>query len=236
MTSVTFKAFRAIDDPDACHRFIQGHRRVLEIFDIAMITSNKPDWISHPNTYVILVESVDDGRAMGGARVQIADNIMALPIEDAVGKVDKKIYEIVKNHRLGLTGEACGLWNSREIAGYGIGSFFLTRACIALAHQLGLKSLFALAAPSTVKIATNAGFSIERSLGKEGFFNYPKLDLVATAMIVQNVLTLGAASEEDREHIFDLMKNPDQVRKESGPKGELKIIYNLSLKNLKKEV
>ena len=233
MKSVTFRAFRAIDDPDACQRFIQGHRRVLEIFDIAMITSNKPDWINHPNTFVILVESSEGARAMGGARVQIADNHMPLQIEDAVGKVDKKIYEVVKAHRQHVTGEACGLWNSREIAGYGIGSFFLTRACIALAHQLGLKSLFALAAPSTVRIAGNAGFSIVTSLGKEGFFNYPKLDLVATAMVVEDVSTLDAAHEEDRAHIFDLMERPRQVRTDRGPKGELKIIYDLVVNNRK---
>ena len=57
MTSVRFRAFRAIDEPESCERFIIGHRRVLEIYDIKMITSNKALWTSHENTYVILVES-----------------------------------------------------------------------------------------------------------------------------------------------------------------------------------
>ncbi len=229
--SVTFRAFRAIDEPESCLRFIEGHRKVLEIFGITMITSNKAMWTHHLNTYVILVESKIDGRAMGGARLQIVDDSLVLPIEEAVGKVDEKIHKIVRSYSdAGATAEVCGLWNSREIAGYGIGSAFLTRAIIVLARRLKVKTLFALCAPATVKTAQRAGFAIERSLGKDGFFNYPKLDLVATAMIIEDVGDLSSATPENQGFIQTLETNPIQNRIERGPKGEIVVDYDLSLK------
>lgn len=227
MLTITFRAFRAIDEPELCEKFIEGHRKVLEIYDIAMITSNKAVWTTHKNTYVILAESKEDGKALGGARIQIADSILPLPIEDAVGRVDKNIYRIVENHKKRKTGELCGLWNSREIAGLGIGSLFLTRAAIAMAYHRGLQSLFGLAAPVTVKVASKAGFVIERSLGENGFFNYPKLDLVATAMIIPDLKTLEFASPYDKKIIYELIDNPSQKRIESGPKGVSEVDYKL---------
>jgi hypothetical protein len=91
-------------------------------------------------------------------------------------------------------------------------------------------SLFALAAPVTVEMCLNAGFSIERYLGNDGFFNYPKLDLVATAMVINDLKSMSNATETDRTHIFEIMQNPEQVIKVNGPKGEVVIDYRLRLK------
>ena len=230
MMSVSFRVFRAIDEPESCLRFIEGHRKVLEIFGITMITSNKASWTTHKNTFVILVESLADGRPLGGARLQIVDSELALPVEEAVGKVDDKIHAVVKEHaEKAATGEVCGLWNSREIAGYGIGSAYLTRAVIALARRLNVKTLFALCAPATVKTAEKAGFLIERSLGDNGFFNYPKLDLVATAMVIADTADLSKATAENSAFIEAIEANPVQNRIEKGPKGEISVEYDLSL-------
>ncbi|RFM25842.1 hypothetical protein [Deminuibacter soli] len=224
MISVKFRAFPAVNDPESCRRFILGHRKVLEAYGITMITSNNAYWMEHANTYVILAEDAD-GNAVGGVRVQIADDTH-LPIEDAVGNVDKRIYEVVSKYKSSRTAEACGLWNAREVAGIGL-SFSLLRAAIAQAGLLGVQTLFALAAPVTVNMCLNAGFVIERSLGKDGFFNYPKLDLVATAMFIDNIADMNNASDEDRSHIFEIRKNPSIVRMETGPKGTAIIEYKL---------
>ncbi|MGI4898377.1 MAG: hypothetical protein ACRYFT_07390 [Janthinobacterium lividum] len=226
MATVTFRAFRAYDEPDTCLRFIEGHRKVLEAYGITMITSNNAKWISHKNTYVILVEATDDCRALGGVKVQIADEEIPLPMVDAVAKVDPKIYDVFNQYKNVKVAEACGMWNSREIAGHGY-SFFILRAAIALAYQLRVKHFYALAAPVTVNMCLNAGFIIERSLGKDGFFNYPKLDLVATAMVINDLKLLSNATEQDRNVIYKLMDNPVQLLKETGPKGEITIDYKL---------
>ena len=233
MISVRFRAFRAIDEPDTCMRFIEGHRKVLEIYGISMITSNKSSWVDNENTYVIIVESVEDGRPMGGARLQIADGKLPLPIEDAVGKVDDKIYEVIKQYGVNRTAELCGLWNSREIAGFGIGSFFLTRAAIALAKAtLMVETIVALCAPATVKMCSKAGFVIEKSLGNDGFFNYPKLDLIATAMIIKDVNFIPTATEDNQRFVDEFVAQPIQSRVEKGPKGEIDVAYDLALSGI----
>ena len=228
MRSVVFRAFRAIDDQESCIKFVAGHRSVLESYGITMITSNNAAWAEHKNTFVILAESPDDHRALGGVRVQIADDQLLLPIVNAVGKVDQRIQEIVDRDKDKVIAEACGMWNAKEIAGYGY-SFFLLRAAIALAYQLKVHTLYALAAPVTVQMCLNAGFRIETSLGKDGFFNYPKLDLVATAMVINDLTTMEHARDEDRTHIFNLMHNPYNVMETTGPKGGILIDYRLKL-------
>jgi len=226
--SVIFRAFRAIDDELSCQKFIKGHRSVLEAYGIAMISSNNAQWTEHANTFVIIAEASDDGRALGGVRVQISDDKLQLPIVKAVGQVDSKIHDVIGRHDGRTIAEACGLWNSREIAGHGY-SFFILRSAIALAYQLKVDSLFALAAPVTVQMCLNAGFKIETSLGNNGFFNYPKLDLVATAMVINDLETMSNSTDTDRAHIFRIMRNPEQVAVVIGPKGEVTIDYRLAI-------
>jgi hypothetical protein len=228
---VRFRAFKATDDEASCFKFIEGHRRVLEIFGITMITSAKHEWVYHDNTYVILVESLEDGRALGGARIQIADEHLALPIETAIGKLDVNIFKQLDG-RKPLTGELCGLWNSKEIAGFGVGSIFLIRAAVALAYSLNLTSLFALCAPATVRGGKKTGFDINIELGNKGQFYYPKLDLIATAVIIDNLRTLEKAEPEIRDLVFDLINNPTQVRQEKSPKGDIEISYELQIPKL----
>ncbi|TDQ06471.1 hypothetical protein [Pedobacter metabolipauper] len=226
---VRFRAFKATEDEEACYKFIDGHRKVLEIYGITMITSAKHQWVTHDNTYVILVESLEDGRALGGARIQIADEELKLPIEDAIGKIDVNIYKQLEERKKLKTGELCGLWNSREIAGFGVGSIFLIRASVALAYTLGLASLFALCAPATVRGGKKTGFDVNIELGNNGQFYYPKLDLIATAVVIDNLRTLEKAEPDIRELVFDLINNPQQIRKETGPKGEIDVMYDLKI-------
>ena len=230
MIALKFTAFKAPDNPEACERFIIGHRRVLEIYDIKMITSNKSAWMDHRNTYVILVESADGTKVLGGARVQIADEEFPLPIEDAVKLVDPKIVDVVAEHKKGKTGELCGLWNSREIAGFGIGSIYLAWSGVALARILRMQTVFALCAPATVRPGKQVGFTIERSLGSNGYFNYPKLNLVATAMVVEDLDNLTSAMDVVKESVNNLFANPQQTIIFETPKGPVSIEYDFRVR------
>src|SRR5690606_23971272 len=180
---VRLRAFRAVDDPVACEKFIEGHMHVLLNFGIEKITSAKTDWMYNPAVFVFIVESLDKSKVYGGVRLHVAGGNQPLPIEEATGRLDPHVYELVAQYARTGTGEGCGLWNSREIAGYGIGSIFLSRAGIAGAAQVGVTSLFSLCAPYTVKLAENMGYRVEEAVGNKGTFYYPKLDLVATAMV-----------------------------------------------------
>lgn len=226
---IKIRAFRAVDDNESCQKFVEGHMRVLKNFGITMITSANVEWFTDPDTYVIVAESMDDGRVLGGARVQVAKGIIPLPIEKAVTELDDSIHDVIKDYIPQGVAELCGLWNSREIAGMGIGSVFLTRTAVSLAPQLGIKSMFALCAAYTVQMAQNAGFQIATFLGNNGTFYYPKDDLIASAMLLYDINDLSYASEAERNEINSLRENPVQIKTEEGRRGAFDIFYELQL-------
>ena len=71
------------------------------------------------------------------------------------------------------------------------------------------------------------GFKVETSLGNEGLFYYPKEDLLATAVILKDVVQLSSADPFERECIFDLRLNPRQTTIQDSAKGEMKIEFDL---------
>lgn len=229
---VRLRAFRAIDDPNACELFFKGHEQVLTSIGVKKVTSSKNEWMSNPASFVLIVESLDKSRVYGGARVHVAGGSEPLPIEQATRTFDSKVAELVRQHaRLG-TGEVCGLWNSREIAGYGIGSIFLFRAAVAISSQIGLQSLFGLCAPYTLKMAQNVGFEITYDVGNNGTFYYPKLDLLATAVHLENLHTMAKAEAEDRDAIFKLRRELNIVTLEVLRKKQMTIHYEIKIPNL----
>ncbi len=229
---VKIRAFRAVDDKEACMKFIEGHRRLLEIhFGVAKVTSSNNDWVNSENTIVIIVEDESGEKVYGGARVQMVDGKIQLPIEHALGHYDSKIFEFVKEG----CAEICGMWNSMEVAGMGIGSLILCRVCVSIVNQLPIDKIYVLCAPVTTRMGKRVGAVIEESLGDRGIFFYPKDDFVATAMAILDVDVLAHAEEKERENIFELREKPNQIKKEKGPKGEFEVMYQLEIPNLTKQ-
>jgi hypothetical protein len=231
---VRLRAFRAIDDPRSCELFVEGHKRVLTSIGVEKVTSSNNDWVHNPAAFVMIVESLDKKHIYGGARIHVAGGTEPLPIEQATGALDPSIYDLVYNYAKKGTGEGCGLWNSREIAGYGIGSIFLTRVGVAMSSQIGLDSLFGLCAPYTVKMAQSVGYEIEEGIGNKGTFYYPKLDLVATVLILRDLKDLSAADEENKEAIRALRENLQGVRIEELRKKKIEIHYDIEIPNMDK--
>lgn len=232
MNNFTFKirAFKAMDDPEACQSYIEGHLRILRLFGISMITSAAPDWIDDPDTHVILVESEDGSKVYGGGRIQVANGRLPLPIETAVADKDPTIHDVINSYAKNGTGEICGLWNSREMASNGIGSLHLGRAIVALAGQMNLSSLFALCAPATVRNCALVGYEVARFIGDNGRFCYPRDHLMATAMVISDLQNLPVAAPRERRLIQELRECPVQQRLEPGIKdGLLDIRYELDI-------
>lgn len=221
------KVFRADTQKTEALKYVDGHRKVLQAYGVTQVTSLKYDWIDEPFTYVILVES-DDGRVMGGGRIQLAGGNIPLPIETAIDDLDPRIFSIVdEKKRNGGAGEYCGLWNSREIAGFGVGSIILIRVGMAVFTQLPLATLFAFASPATLKPSLDVGYRVLTEVGNDGTFYYPKEDLVATALVLDDPSTLKRATDENRATIFGMRHNPVRTVVEKGPKGEIEVDYNL---------
>lgn len=230
---IRIRTFIAPEDQAACEKFIVGHRKLLEIYGISKITSNSNDWADDWGTVVILVEDSNSKKVYGGARVQLVSQHRALPIETAIGRYDENIYRIISaDEKRGGTCEICGLWNSREVAGMGIGSYILSRVGVAITKQLPVVSLFVLCAPITVKMGLRLGCTVERELGNNGLFYYPKDDLIATVMRLKDIDDLSNATEFEREKILSLRNTPQQFVSERGPKGVFDVAYELAIPNV----
>lgn len=225
---LTIRSFRAVDDPESCKIFADGHAKVLMDYGVTKVTSSGASWFYNPAVYVMIAERMDTGETVGGIRIHIADGITRLPMEDAVSAVDTGVYNLIGNYTAEGTAELCGLWNSKTTAGLGIGSFYLMRAGISAAPRLNLKTLFALCAPHTLKISVDKGFEVEKSIGKEGTFIYPKLDLLATTIIIKDLVNLPYALPNERNLILELREKQKLKRIESGPKGDMEIHYDLA--------
>jgi hypothetical protein len=231
---VRIRAFRAIDEPETCKLFIQGHTQVLTDIGVTKVTSSKNGWSKNPNAFVIIVESLNKKKVFGGARVHVAGGTELLPIEQATGAMDSSIHELVWKYAQYGTGEICGLWNSQALAGYGIGTPLLIRTLVSISSQLGIHSLFALCAPYTVKPVVNCGMVLIESIGRNGTFYYPKLDLIATAMVLNEVSTLDKALEEDRSIIFQMREQLNNLRINELKNKEIAIDFELRIPNLDK--
>jgi len=234
---IRIRAFRATDDPETCMRYIQGHRKVLSIYGIENITSNTDDWLYNPSIFVIVVESVDGEKLYGGARVQAVDGITPLPLEEATGTMDSKIYEVVRDYARTGVAEASGLWNSREVAGLGIGSLFPSRCAIVILKQLGISTLLTLSSPATVRFNQWLGLRPLVEVGNDGTFYYPKLDLIATACVMENAATLEDAHMREREKLQYLRSNLQCTVLEKSPFKNLfvNVHYNLVITSADKK-
>ncbi len=221
------RAFKAIDDPESCEKFLHGHGAILSSIGVNKVTSSKATWLENPGTYVLVVEDNESGEVLGGARVDTSYGNTQLPIADATGYMDEKIHDFIAKEAEHGTGEICGLWNSRKVAGMGFGSLFLTRAAVAITTQINVKSLFALCAPYTVATAESFGYSTIKELGNEGTFYYPKLDLLATAMLLPDTNSLSDASELEKDRVPSLREDPEQFFEEELRRRKVPVQYKL---------
>lgn len=227
---IRIRAFRAIDDREACELYAKEHMDVLKIYGITKITTANNSWMENPNVYVIMAERTSDNYPVGGARIHIYNKEYPLPMDVAVKDFDPSVEQLLQQHHdNGGTGEICGLWNSREVAGWGIGTVFLSRAGVALCQQLPMRSMFVLCAEHTIGITLEKGFTIETALGDKGTFFYPKEGLVATAAVINDINDLGNAHDKDREIIMSLRNNCSQTRHEEHNERQIDIEYRLDL-------
>lgn len=224
------RAFKATEDPESCQKFLKGHGEILTSIGVNKVTSSKAGWADNPGTFVLVVEDSESGLVLGGARVDTSYGNDKLPISLATGYMDPKIDDFIAAEAKFGTGEICGLWNSRKVAGLGFGSLFLTRAAVTITTQIGVKSLFALCAPYTVATAEDFGYETIKEVGNEGTFYYPKLDLLATAMKLNDTSTLNNAAELEKTRVVSLRSDPNQRFEEQLRRRSVDVQYQLDLK------
>lgn len=229
---IKIRAFRAVNDKLACEDYLKGHMQVLLDYNVLQVTSYNSSWTENPSAYVLVAELESTGKMVAGIRVEVAKGLFPLPIENAIGDMDDRVYNVVKNYALnGGVGELCGLWNSNEVKGLGT-SFFLTRAAISIIDQLNFKTLMGICAEYTLKMFTDVGFVLDMSLGKNGEFPYPDERYITRALGILNAKTLETANPYDKERMLGLRADPFQRRIEKGSKGNVEVKYDLIIKDI----
>ena len=223
----TFKAFRAVDEPELCEEYAEGHVRVLRDYGIVNITSNNNEWAQLDCVYCIVVYN-EENEMVGGIRVQKADGVNQLPVEKAISYKDPRIHDIVGVYIKEGVGELCALWNAKSVAGKGL-SLLLSRAGIAISSQVGISTMMGICADYTLKMFRKVGFVVDESLGNEGKFVYPNENYIARVLGILNARNLETAEEEDRIRMLNIRENPDQEFVEYQDKMPIKIIYRLNM-------
>ncbi|KEO74710.1 hypothetical protein [Anditalea andensis] len=229
---VKVRIIKAKDDSEATEKYIQGHLNVLATYGVTKVTSADTSWTEDSNVYLILVEAIDDNRILGGARIQLNSEAFPLPVVEATKDLDAKILDYISDFKPLEMAELCGLWNSKEVAGYGIGSIYLGRVGVAISSQLNIKRLLAFCSPATLRNCYKVGFRIISTLGDNGKFFYPKEGLIATALEIDDIENLSSAHFEDRDFIFKLRNNLSHLSQETGPKGSMDVEFDLKLPHL----
>lgn len=218
-------AYRAIDHNDLNQKFIEGHARVLIDYGVTNITSYKHSWTDNPSVYcVIAIDETEE--VVGGVRFHIADGKSYLPLEVALKDLDIKIHAFVKALGFNKTGELCGLWNAKKVAGMGI-SLLLTQAGISISNQIDVEFLLGICADYTLPLFQSVGFEVDYSMGNKGEFPYPTEKYITRVIGILNAKSLNKASNENKEKILYLRKNPIIEIKEQGKKSIFLVQYQL---------
>lgn len=225
---LTIRAFRAIDDEVTCREFMDGHMKALADYGITNIATNNALWKENPAVYVIVAEN-ETKEVVGGVRLHATSTMEPLPLEDAIGDLDSRVGEEIYKYAIGTTGELCGLWGSRQIAGSGI-SDLLVRSLVAITEQLSLVSLFTFCSEYTTDLGKRVGFCLNESVGDGGSFIYPGINYVGKFFCIDDITNLQSANACDRVRIMDLRRKPFQTTDETTKKGIISVVYDLFIR------
>ena len=226
------RGFRTLDEPKLCEYYLEGHTKVLLDYDITNITSNNRVWMDNPDIYCLMIQNIETDEMMGGIRIQLANGIYPLPVEDAIGYMDDKIYTIVENYaNNGGIGELSALWVDNRLRGLGVG-VYLVRAAIASASQLTFKTMTGICGDVTLKMFNNVGFVTETSLGNNGQFYYPNDKLIAHVVGILDAVSLESAADYDKNIMISFRSNFIQEREECDTGKKITIDYNLIYPNI----
>lgn len=225
-----FRAFRATDDTEACKIYSEGHDAVLKEYSVPDVNLKDKTWMKNPNVYCIVAESVSENKIIGGVRIQVSDGSHLLPIEMAIGRMNKMITNVIQDLRHnGGVAEVTALWHSKRVAGIGM-STLLLRAAVSVFAQLKIKTLMTLSSDYTLDKFYYAGFRELEQLTGQSNYPYPTELYSAKVLGIVDLENLKSAEADDRKRIQSLRNSPKQnfieFEKEQGIKAE----YDLLIK------
>jgi len=223
------EAFRAIDQPEDCQRFFDGHTGVLTELGIKNLNSAQPSWMSDPNVYVLIAVD-EDNEVVAGLRIhRFTEEGQVLPIVDSISAQDPRIIDVIASTLPEGTAEACGLWSAKKVFGRGITPLLCIAAIPVMSH-IGLTNFYCFAAPYTEKMIKTNGLIEVDGVGENGRLPYPTKDFISVVLHNPDISTMAYADDYNRERVFELTEEPVQMKMETSPRGLLEVYYDLRLK------
>jgi hypothetical protein len=221
-------AFRAVDHYPRCLDYIRGHRKVLEAHGFTHFLSNEESWIFNPDTIVTMVYDPNSGTALGGSRFEKRTTDNLLLFERVLQNSEPQIIREVKARVKGGTGELCGLWNAKEVAGWNT-SILLARSVMIAIWEQRLNTFYTFNARYTNRIPIRLGFKRLTIIGNNGYVPYPDDRFQAAVWRFERRNGLRKADPYEREAMKKLIENPQQTIHEEDVYGKLEVQYDLKI-------
>jgi len=225
---VRISFYKAKDHPRICSEFSAGHRALLEINDVDLGPLDT-SWYTSEFVYLLVVESVETNEILGGSKLVIFDGNNNLPLQNLLLDDYPELDSLLdKYYRDGLV-EISGLWNSRAVAGLGLGSEHLIRTSIAVSSFLPVKTVITFCSPFVTRFASLYGFKPMAEFGSNGSIPFPDERWMSTINYLDDILDMNGADLKEKDRIKLLRANPIGVQDYNDRGKKLRIEYKLKL-------
>jgi hypothetical protein len=219
---------RASDDYSLCEKFVQGHRKLLSVNDVDLGPIDT-SWFNSTNVFLLVVRRAGADEILGGAKLVVFDNKDNLPLLKLLNEDYPELIGYMREYGKNGLVEISGLWNSRSVAGLGLGSEQLIRTSIAICGLLDIETVVTFCSPFVTRFAELYGFSPLSQFGENGSIPFPDDRWMSTINILTDPLIMSNADDSEKNVIFELRETPRQTRKFINRGKEINIKFELQL-------
>ena len=202
---------RACDDYSLCENFVRGHRQLLAVNDVDLGPVDS-SWFNSPDEYLLVVRRSGDTEILGGAKLVIYDGGNNLPLLKLLSDDYPELKTLIQEYGSRGLVEISGLWNSRSVAGLGLGSEQLIRTSIAICGLLDIQTVVTFCSPFVTRFAELYGFVPLAKFGDNGSIPFPDNRWMSTINILEDPHEMSKANAGEKDVILELRGVPDQTR------------------------
>lgn len=219
---------RAADDYLLCENFVQGHRQLLAMNDVDLGPIDT-SWFNSEDVFLLVVRRAYDKEILGGAKLVIFDGRNNLPLLKLLNDDYPELFGFLSDYAEKGLVEISGLWNSRSVAGLGLGSEQLIRTSIAICGLLNIETVVTFCSPFVTRFAELYGFTPLSQFGENGSIPFPDNRWMSTINILTDPRIMSKADSAEKSIIFALRGNPIQMKKFISRGKEINIKFELKL-------
>lgn len=219
---------RASSNYSLCENFVRGHHQLLSVNDVDLGPIDT-SWFSSTNVYLLIVRRAGINEILGGAKLVISDGRGNLPLMKLLIDDYPELEDYLSEYNESGLVEISGLWNSRSVAGLGLGSEHLIRTSIAICGFLEVSTIITFCSPFVTRFAELYGFSPLMKFGTNGSIPFPDDRWMSTINILSDPHLMSNANDYEREIIFNLREEPNQTRKFNSRGKQITIKFELEL-------